>query len=150
MFIRDQHLHKSPAIEVYGHCRLPLPWLRVHCWFFCNPGLKNCWHRRKGIEPTTLDLNSLRSLWPLCQGLQYFNYFVPHSRTFWYQDSTSAPDILDPQSLNLIGPLSDLNVYKIKGCHFINEQFSIDSFLDWEGLPRARPAVFFHWPWFLC
>jgi len=28
--------------------------------FFCNPGLKNCWHGWLGIEPTTatLDLSS--------------------------------------------------------------------------------------------
>jgi len=26
--------------------------------FFCNSGLKNCWHRLPGIEPTTLDLSS--------------------------------------------------------------------------------------------
>jgi len=26
--------------------------------FFCNPGLKNCWHGQLGIEPTTLDLCS--------------------------------------------------------------------------------------------
>jgi len=35
--MRDQHLYKSPTIEVYGHCRLLLPWLRVPGWFFCNP-----------------------------------------------------------------------------------------------------------------
>jgi len=50
----DQHHCKSPAIEVYGNCR---SWLRVRCWFFCNPELKNCWHGRPGIEPTTLDLS---------------------------------------------------------------------------------------------
>jgi len=60
MLMRNQHLYKSPAIEVYGHYRLLLPWLRVPCWFFCNTGLKNCWHGRRGIEPTTttLDLSS--------------------------------------------------------------------------------------------
>jgi len=26
--------------------------------FFCNLGLKNCWHGQPGIEPTTLDLSS--------------------------------------------------------------------------------------------
>jgi len=26
--------------------------------FFCNPGLRNCWHRLLGIEPTTSDLCS--------------------------------------------------------------------------------------------
>jgi len=55
--MRDQHLFKSPAIEVYGHCRLLYypGWEWVPCWFFCNLGLKNCW---PGIEPTTLDLSS--------------------------------------------------------------------------------------------
>jgi len=51
-------LYKSPAIEVYGHCRLQLPWLRVTCWFFCNSELKNCWHGRLGIESTTFDICS--------------------------------------------------------------------------------------------
>jgi len=56
--MRDQHLFKSPAIGAYCHCRLLLPWLRVPCWFFCNPGLKNCRHGQLGFEPTTLDLCS--------------------------------------------------------------------------------------------
>jgi len=34
MLMNDQHLYKNPAIEVYGHCRLLLPRLRVHCWNF--------------------------------------------------------------------------------------------------------------------
>jgi len=25
--MQDEHLSKSPAIEVYGHCKLLLPWL---------------------------------------------------------------------------------------------------------------------------
>jgi len=58
MMMSDQYLYKSPALEVYGHCRLLLPWLRVPYWFFCNSGLKNCWHELPGIEPTTLDLIS--------------------------------------------------------------------------------------------
>jgi len=52
--MRDQYLYKSPAIEVYGHAVYYYPdW---GC--FCNPGLKNCWNGRLGIEPTTLDLCS--------------------------------------------------------------------------------------------
>jgi len=35
---------KSPSIEVYGHCRLLLPNLRVPSSFFGNQRLKNCWH----------------------------------------------------------------------------------------------------------
>jgi len=54
----DQHLYKSPTIEVYGHCRLLLPRLRVNCLFFCNLRLKNCRHGQLWIEPTTLDLSS--------------------------------------------------------------------------------------------
>jgi len=46
--MHDQDLYKSPAIEVYGHCRLLLPWLRVD--FVCNPGLKNWWLSR-GLIP---------------------------------------------------------------------------------------------------
>jgi len=30
--MRDQHLYKSPAIEVYGHCRLLLPWYLLYIW----------------------------------------------------------------------------------------------------------------------
>jgi len=68
MLMRYQHLCKSPAIEVYGDCRLLLPWLRVSGRFFCNPELKNCWHGRPGIEPTTLYLCQVpmasQPLWP--------------------------------------------------------------------------------------
>jgi len=39
-----------------SHCRLLLPWLRMPCWFFCNLGLKNCWHGW-GFKPATLDLS---------------------------------------------------------------------------------------------
>jgi len=65
--MRDKHLYKSPAIEVYGNCRLLLSWLGVSCWFFCNPGVKNFWDGPR-IEPTTLDLSSqfsVRGLWTL-------------------------------------------------------------------------------------
>jgi len=59
MLMGNQHLYKSPAIEVYGSCRLLPPWLRVPSWFyFFNPGLKNCWLGWPGIEPITLDLSS--------------------------------------------------------------------------------------------
>jgi len=54
MLMRDQHLFRSPAIEIHGYCRLLQPWLRVPCWFFCNLGLKNFWHGPR-IEPTTID-----------------------------------------------------------------------------------------------
>jgi len=57
MLMRNQHLYKSPAIEVYGRCRLLLPWLRVPCWFLQSK-LKNCGHGQLGIEPTILDLSS--------------------------------------------------------------------------------------------
>jgi len=57
--MHDQHLYKIPAIEVYGHCRLLLPWQRVpYFWFCCNPGLKNCWHGWPGIELTNSDFSS--------------------------------------------------------------------------------------------
>jgi len=32
--MRVQHLYKSPAIEVFGHCRFLLPLLGVPCWLF--------------------------------------------------------------------------------------------------------------------
>lgn len=51
MLVLDQHLYKRPAIEVNGHWRLLIPWLKVLCWFFCNSWLKNCW-LGLGIEPT--------------------------------------------------------------------------------------------------
>jgi len=56
--MRDQHLFKSPALEVFNHCRLLLTDWECLIDFFCNPGLKNCWHGRPGIESTTLDLSS--------------------------------------------------------------------------------------------
>jgi len=37
---------------------------------FCNPGLKNCWHGRPGIEPTTLDLNSQSGAYDLSAMIQ--------------------------------------------------------------------------------
>jgi len=58
--MRNQNLYKSPDIEVYGHCRLLLPWLRVPNWFFLQSGVENCWHGRLGIKPTTLDLSPLK------------------------------------------------------------------------------------------
>jgi len=52
-----------------SHCRLLLPWLRMPCWLFCYPGLKDCWHGQLGIEPTTFGtLLSVRCLWPLSLG----------------------------------------------------------------------------------
>jgi len=48
-------LPESRHRSLCGDCRLLLPWLRVPLWFFCNPGLKYCWHGR-GFELTTLDL----------------------------------------------------------------------------------------------
>jgi len=32
--MHDEHLYKSPAIEVCGHCRLLLPWLRCQVDLF--------------------------------------------------------------------------------------------------------------------
>jgi len=55
--MRDHYLYKSPAIEVYGHSRFLLPWLRVPSSFFSNPGLKNCRHGR--LEDWTDNLRSL-------------------------------------------------------------------------------------------
>jgi len=55
--MHDQHLYQNPAIEVSGHCRIQLLWLRVPTWFFCNPGWKNCSHGW-GFETTILDLCS--------------------------------------------------------------------------------------------
>jgi len=52
----QSYLYKSPAIEVYGHCRLLLPWLRVPCWFLCNLGLKNNWPSW-WLNPSSYDLS---------------------------------------------------------------------------------------------
>jgi len=55
----DQHLYKSPAIDVYSHCTdYYYPDCGCLVDFFCNLGLKNCWHGGLGIDPTTLDLSS--------------------------------------------------------------------------------------------
>jgi len=42
----------------FGQSRLILPFLKVHCWFFANSWLKNCWHGW-GLNTQTLDLSSL-------------------------------------------------------------------------------------------
>jgi len=45
-FMTHSNFSKSLAsqyrLRVHGHCRFLLPWLRVPCWFFCNPWSKNC------------------------------------------------------------------------------------------------------------
>jgi len=67
----DQHLYQSSAIEVYGQCRLVLPWLRVPCWFFLQWGSLKvaAWPE---IEPTTLDCRSQWGyLWLLSYGYPY-------------------------------------------------------------------------------
>jgi len=38
--MQGQHLYNSPAIEVYGHFRLPLLWPRVPSWFFLQSGVE--------------------------------------------------------------------------------------------------------------
>jgi len=60
MLMRDQHLYKSPAIDVYGHCRLLLPWLRVSCWFFLQSGVEKllAWVAGDWTHNHTLDLSS--------------------------------------------------------------------------------------------
>jgi len=68
--MHDQHLNKSPAIEVYGHCRLQLPWLRVPGWFFfAIRGWKiagmGCWGLNR--QPFR-SLFSVSCLWPLSHG----------------------------------------------------------------------------------
>jgi len=41
MLIQDQHFYQGLTCNAYGHCRLPLPWLRV-----------------PGIKPKILDLST--------------------------------------------------------------------------------------------
>jgi len=38
--MRNRHLYKSPAIEIYGHRRLLFPWLRVPYWYFWQYGVE--------------------------------------------------------------------------------------------------------------
>jgi len=64
--MRDQHLYKSRAIEVYDHCRLLLPWMNVPSWFFLQSGVENLL-----VMVWTNNLRSLffvRYLWPLIHG----------------------------------------------------------------------------------
>jgi len=57
--MRDQHLYKSPSVEVYWSLQITINLTESALLiFFCNLGLKNCWHGLLGIEPTTLDLGS--------------------------------------------------------------------------------------------
>jgi len=40
--MHNQRLYESLVIEVYSHCKLLLPLLRVPCWFlYCNTRIKN-------------------------------------------------------------------------------------------------------------
>jgi len=73
--MRDQQLYKSPAIEVHGHCRLLLPWLRVPCWFFLQSGVE----KLLGIEPTTLDLSSQSGAYDL---LDTADFYLPNLPIF--------------------------------------------------------------------
>jgi len=59
MLMCDQHLYKKPAIEVYGHSRLPSPWLRVSCWFFVQSRIEKllAWAGGDGTQ----DLRDLSS-----------------------------------------------------------------------------------------
>jgi len=71
----NAHLYKSPSVEVFGRCRLLLPWLREPCWFFLQSGVEKLQARVAWIEPTTLDL---RCIWPLshCDPLWWFISFL--------------------------------------------------------------------------
>jgi len=55
--MHDLHPYKSPAIEVVTADYYYPDWECLVDFFF-NPRLKNCWHGRPEIEPTTLDLSS--------------------------------------------------------------------------------------------
>jgi len=64
--MRNQHLNQSPDIEVYGHCRLLLPWLSVPGWFFLQFGVGKLlvWAAGDWIH-NLRSLYSVRCLWPL-------------------------------------------------------------------------------------
>jgi len=72
--MRNQHLDKSPAIEVYGHCRLLLPWPSVSCWFFLQSRVEKLlagdWTHNLRY------LFSVSCLWPLSHGDPYFKHVV--------------------------------------------------------------------------
>jgi len=52
MSMQDQHLYKSPAVEVYGHYKFLLPWLRVPSWlFFAMRGWKIAGMGCLGLNP---------------------------------------------------------------------------------------------------
>jgi len=51
MLMRDQNLYKSPAIEVLVTADYHNPDWACLCWYFCNAGLKNCWHWQLGLNP---------------------------------------------------------------------------------------------------
>jgi len=78
MLMRDQHLYKSPA-DVYGHCRLLLPWLRVPCWFFLQSGVEKllAWVAGDWTHNHTLDLSS-----------QSGAYDLSATATPWIEDMT--------------------------------------------------------------
>jgi len=66
MLMGNQHLYKSPAIEVYTLKPLQLGFYYPDdrgC-LFCNLRLKNCLHGLD-IDPITLDLSSQSGAWNL-------------------------------------------------------------------------------------
>jgi len=125
MLMQDQHLFKSPAMEVYGFCRLQLPWLRVPSWFFFYPGLKNCWHgwifvlsqvpmTSQPRGPHMLDGHLIYSLFTIIVKWLYHNliiFFDQHSMTIlintplhwstltlvWYNPLIISPHLPQPQ-----------------------------------------------------
>jgi len=65
-------------------------------WFFCNPELKNCWHGRPGIEPTTLDVSSQSGAYdlsatatPLVWLLLFLYFSQPSKRVYFLSKSSS-------------------------------------------------------------
>jgi len=67
MLTHDQRLFKSLAMEVYGHCKLFLPWLRVTSWWiFLQSGVEKLLAWAAGDWTHNLrSLFSVRCLWPL-------------------------------------------------------------------------------------
>jgi len=75
MLMSNQHLYKSPAIEIYGHCRLLLPWLRLPCWFFLQSGEEKLLAWESG--DWTHNLRSLFSVRCLLTSSKDYYYRIP-------------------------------------------------------------------------
>jgi len=71
--------------------------------FFCNPGLKNCWHTWPGIEPTTttLDLSSQSGAYDLSGTATPEKTVSLYTDIIWRPTQKQNNQILKPKKFQL-------------------------------------------------